>query len=52
MQAEIRCRKCGNTKFTLRYCELDGVKSIIADCECGRVVEYRGFQIAVMVNGV
>lgn len=51
MQAEIQCKKCGNAEFTLRVCEIDGIKSIIADCKCGRVVEYRGFKEAIMVTG-
>lgn len=47
MDATIKC-KCGNDKFELRYVTYEGVKSIIAHCTCGKVVEYRDFKEAIL----
>ena len=46
-EAQIQCGKCGNRNFELRLVEVEGIKSIIAHCSCGKVVEYRGIQEAI-----
>ena len=46
-EMKIRCGKCGNEEFTLRYFIVDGVKSIVANCKCGRTIEYRGIEQAI-----
>ena len=40
-EGKIQCGSCGNTDFKLRASVFEGVKSVLADCKCGRVVEYR-----------
>ena len=49
-KAKIQCRKCRNDKFELRFVVVDGVKSLIIHCKCGRTVEYRGFQEIIVMT--
>ena len=46
MEADIKCRNCGNSKFELHFSGMDKSnkckRSIIAVCRCGRRVENRG----------
>lgn len=50
----IQCRTCGSKRFELRlFADLDGSRSIVAYCDCGRVVEYIGVQDAIeLTKGV
>ena len=40
-EAEIKCIKCGNTDFKLTLSVFEGSRAVIAECKCGRRVEYR-----------
>lgn len=51
MNADIKCRDCGNTEFELFLTGMDKnnncKRSIVAVCKCGRRVEYRGVEEAI-----
>lgn len=48
--AVIQCGKCKSRSFKLRFVVFDQVQSIIAECPCGRVVEYRDFKQSICLN--
>jgi len=42
METKMQCKKCGNKEFELTVHWDCGLKTMIAHCKCGRVVEYTG----------
>jgi hypothetical protein len=51
MDADIKCKECGNTEFELGFSGMNKLnnfkRSIIATCKCGRRIEYRGVEEAI-----